>query len=254
MNPRYRSQSGQIGVIILLLMVVMLTIGLSLASRSSQDLFLASQQAESTRVFNAAEAGIEEALSTDLSFEGDTFSGSVGTISETNVDYVIRKVNELETRLFQGVAVMIDLSGTRTNPENINIDWSKTSSNPASLIMAVYYDDAGTTRVRHYGLASINRGDGFLSAASGNFGGYLYRTTFVVQPTDRFIRIWPVYNDTHLKVAGDGWTMPVQYYNVRSEATNENGEETRVVEVNRTLSTAPSIMDYAVFSGTTLTK
>lgn len=247
-------QAGQVGVIILLLMVVMLTIGLSLASRSTQDLFLASQQAESTRVFNAAEAGIEEALSTNLSFEGDTFSGSVGTITDTNVDYVIRKVNELETRLFQGVAVVVDLSGSRAGAENVHIDWSKTTSGPASLVVAVYYDDAGTTRVRYYGVAGTNRGDGFTLAASGNYGGYMYRRTFTVQPNDLFMRVWPVYNDTHLKIAGDGWTMPVQYYNVRSEATNENGQETRIVEVNRTLSTAPSIMDYAVFSGNTLTK
>ncbi|HEX7017370.1 MAG TPA: pilus assembly PilX N-terminal domain-containing protein [Patescibacteria group bacterium] len=247
------NQSGQIGVIILLMMVVLLTIGLSLASRSTQDLFLATQQAESTRVFNAAEAGIEEALSTALDFEGATLEGSVGTIEDANVNYVIRKVNELETRLFEGVAVMVDVTGV-SDGQQLVFDWSKTTTDPASLVAVVYYDDAGTTRVRHYGLGGSNQGDGFTLASTGDFGGYTRRSTLTLQSGDLFVRVWPIYNDTYIKVTGNGWTLPVQYYNVRSEAQNENGNETRIVEVNRTLSTAPSVMDYAVFSGTTLTK
>src|SRR3989344_6964006 len=97
------SQSGQVGVIILLIMVVLLTLGVSLASRSSQQVYLSTQQAESTRVFNAAEAGIESALSASLEFQGQTMDGTLDDFSGTGIDvnYSVTKVNQLETRLFE---------------------------------------------------------------------------------------------------------------------------------------------------------
>ena len=55
-------------------------------------------------------------------------------------------------------------------------------------------------------------------------------------------------------MSGDGWALPVQAYNIRSEAKNDLGNETRAVEVNKTLDAAPAIMDYALFSGTTIVK
>jgi hypothetical protein len=262
-----RSQSGQIGVIIILIMVVLLTIGLSLVSQSSREVDLSRQEEESTRVFNAAEAGIEQALSTSLDFQTEEYDPPPTSIPGSNatVDYAIKKVRKLETRLFEGSGAHVQLadSAGAATVNTITIDWSKekdcVTQDPASLIVSVYsYDSTATPpySVRHLSYGACNRNDDITVAANAPAGDYFKRATIALNPKDVFLRIKPVYNDTHVQVTGSGGTgtLPVQYYNIRSEAKNQNGDETRIVEVNRTLSTAPSVMDYLLFSGTTLTK
>lgn len=254
------SQSGQIGVIILLIMVVILTIGLSVATRTTQETFLSTQTAESSRVFNAAEAGIEQALSTDLvsleSNPSDSVTGSVSSVDDTSVNYSITKVRGLETKLFEGVSVSLNVAGVSTG-QGLVIEWSQhtCAQDPAGLMASIYYNDAGTTRVRYRALGNCARGDGFEQATTQAAGNpYRYRFTLALQTNDLFVRLQPTYNDTTIKVSGSGWTLPTQYYKIRSEATNNLGSESRVVEVNRTLPTAPSVMDYALYSGATLVK
>ncbi len=56
------SERGQILLIVVLTMIVALTVGLSIASRTVTELKLSKQNEESQRAFQAAEAGIEQAL------------------------------------------------------------------------------------------------------------------------------------------------------------------------------------------------
>lgn len=264
--PSPRSQSGQIGVIVLLMMVVLLTVGLSLAARTTQELFLSQQTAESSRVFNAAEAGIEAALATQMDVGGqDVVTGSLGTVNGVDVNYQVTKFHALETKVFQGVTVMTNLDPAAfADGQRVNLEWSRSDDcaapGIASLLVSIYSEEGGVTRVRHEALAGCNRGDGFTMGTSINNNGYrrqAYITLRNAAERDLFIRIKPLYNDTDLRVTGDGWQLPVQYFNIRSEASNQQGDgtrETRIVEVNRTLPTAPSVMDFAVYSGTTLVK
>ena len=256
---RKNAQSGQIGVIILLIMVVLLTIGISIASQTSQDLFLAQQQVESTRVFNAAEAGIEQALSSNLDFEGSSLTGELEDFASTDVDvtYTINKVNQLETRLFEMVGVKIDVTGF-TPGNTVDIRWSQEndcgSEDVASIIVTAFAQTPDGARAYQSGFAGCDRGDGFTTASSINLDGYRRRTVMTIPDDTQFLRITPLYNDTHLRVAGGNWTLPVQGYTVRSEAENNLGDEFRAVEVNRSLDSTPSILDYAVFSGEGIVK
>lgn len=59
----YCNQDGQILLIVVLTMVIVLTVGLSIASRIVTELKLSKQNEESQRAFQAAEAGIEQTLS-----------------------------------------------------------------------------------------------------------------------------------------------------------------------------------------------
>jgi hypothetical protein len=258
-----RGESGQIGVIILLIMVVLMTIGLSVASRTTQDLAISQQSAESTRVFNAAEAGIEEALSTDLTAAQD---GSTTTVSNFDSDrlevsYTVNKVEALETRVFEGTTVMVDVTGAVTG-QSIRLEWSHendcSTEAPASLYVAVYSVDPvdpNVVNVKNYGIGSgCSHSDNFTSGTTINNDGYRRSYVLSLTTNDSFVRIKPVYNDTHLRVTGVGWTLPVQYFNIRSEARSGLGDEARTVEVNRTLPTAPSFMDFTVYSGTTVLK
>jgi hypothetical protein len=75
-----------------------------------------------------------------------------------------------------------------------------------------------------------------------------------LQTGDKRMRITPVYNDTALLVQGSGWTMPTQGYTITSVAHNAQGRETQAVQLQRSINGAPSILDFAVVSGTTILK
>ena len=270
---KFNRESGQVGVIILLTMTGMLVMGLSVASRTTQEALLSGKEVESTRVFNAAEQGIEKALSGDLDFIGDTYEGTVESVVGIGVDFTIAKINMLETRLFEGVSVGVDVTGA-SDGDNLQIDWSKLTDcgaeTLASIIVSIYYDDSGTTRVRHEALGACNIGDGFTLGSVIDENGYKRRFDLPLQTDDFLVRVKAVYNDVHIKVSSSDFAMPVQYYAIRSknypismfngyyairsEAANEESSETRIVEVNRTLKSAPSILDYAVYSGGSLSK
>ncbi len=251
-------QSGQIGVVIVLIMTVMMTVGLSLAANTNKDLINSQQSEESNRVFNAAEAGIEEALTTDFP-EGE-LSGSLD-FENANVNYLVSKKNILNTILFEGVSAHINVAGTGAS--GVQITWSReddcASSEPASLLVGIFYDDGGTLRVRYETLgacdsATYNRDEGFTQASHVNENNLHRQAVIALTGDDQFMRIKPLYNDTEIEVRGTGGDLPVQGEDIRSEAQNKTGDETRIVQVNRSLPAAPSIMDYAVYSGTTINK
>lgn len=249
-----QGQSGQVGVITLLIMAVLLTIGLSTAVNTSQDVELSRQEAESARVFNAAESGVEKALQEYVPGDGAQ-SGSLDSISDVGVDYFVTELNSLETRLFEGLSVAIDVTGNGGSP--LEIEWSREddcgTQDPASLLAAVFSDDgSGGTMVRYEPIGACDRGDKFETASTINQDGYRRRYELALAPDDLFVRLRPLYNDTHLRITGQG--LPTQGIRIRSEAENQLGSETRAVEVTQSLPTAPSVMDYALVSGTNIVK
>ncbi len=248
-------QSGQVAIVILLIMVVLLTIGLSLASRTTQELFLSQQEAESARVFNAAEVGLEDALTYDFSTiaEGEVVTLNPNTVEDVSINTSIQSVNTLETQIVEGAAVHLNLTGT-TSPD-FTVNWARSAEgcdSAASLLISIYYDDNGTSKVIHEALAPGDcRSDDFTVINTGGVDGYWRQATITLPTgvgpiTQQFARIRAVYNDTALRVTGTGLT---QSFTIRSEATTVVGEESRTVEVGRTLSGAPSFMDYAMYSG-----
>lgn len=75
-------QSGQVVVILLLLMLVALSIGLAVTQRSVTDVTTSTQSEQSSRAFSAAEAGIAKALSGSV----PTGSFSLDNSSSANFD------------------------------------------------------------------------------------------------------------------------------------------------------------------------
>ncbi len=59
---RLKDERGQILLIVILVMIIALTVGLSIASRTITNIRIARQNEESQRAFQAAEAGIDQAL------------------------------------------------------------------------------------------------------------------------------------------------------------------------------------------------
>lgn len=258
---RNHAQSGQIGLIVILTMVVILTIGLSVASRSSQEVQIASQEENSTRVFNSAESGIEEALSAILTAEeaGDTsgLTGGSGSSDGINRKHTIALSNSLETQLAEGVSTEISLTN---NPSGtLNIKWSRQScgQTPAALLISVFSDNAGTIRSTQYGV-NINcnpRSGDNLEVATGSLSSPYYGSyNLTLTNNDQFIRIKPLYNDTDIYIASSPLVDEAQY-NIESQAQNDDDtKETSAISAKRTLPTAPGVMDYAIVSGANIVK
>lgn len=90
------AQSGQALLIILLIMAVVLTIALSVVSRSVTDITVSQKEEEASRAFSVAEAGIEQALiagcpggvCTDI-LETGSFRAEVTTLAEGGKTYNI---------------------------------------------------------------------------------------------------------------------------------------------------------------------
>lgn len=74
-------QSGQAVLIILLVMAVILTIALSVVSRSVTDISISRKEEEAARAFSAAEAGIERALKGIVASDSLSSGGSFSVIS-----------------------------------------------------------------------------------------------------------------------------------------------------------------------------
>jgi hypothetical protein len=243
-------------VIVLLMMVVLMTIGLSVAQQSSQRLSTATLEEESTQILNAAEAGIEQALSQELTVGDGTLPD--GTFTDIDVSYSVRALDQLRTRVSEGDTLEIDTSGV-TDSHSLVLNWSWENGcgeDPASLIIATYFDDAGTTRVRYDAIGSCDRSDDFTLASNSGYEQYNYEYSHALQTDDLFVRVQPVYNDTHIAVRDQGptWSLPEQFYRIRAQATRQGTGETRAVEVVRTAPRLPSVFDFAVYSGTDIIK
>lgn len=238
-------------------MVVLLTVGLSLATRTTQEVFLSQQEAESARVFNAAETGIEEALSQDFSaISGTTTLPSVN-ITDVSTATTIQPTNVLETQIPEGSAVHLNLDGYAGS--TIDVQWShETTCGPsASILATIYYEDGGERKITNEAFSPGDCRDDDFEVATTDPSGPYYRQRTIDLPTGPavatlFARIRAVYNDTHIRVSGTN--MPTQYFIIRAQADNDLGEESRTIEVGRTLSTAPSFMDYSLYSGTDITQ
>lgn len=253
-------QTGQVGIIVLLLTIVLLTIGLSIASRSITDLRLSRQEEETTRAFNAAEAGIEEALRQSLSqivVKGGTGSVTVGGIK---ADYTVEEGPVLETEIDEGETVEVNLSGfVGLGGTGVTIEWGETGEVCsggdlfASIVVAIF-DSSGSVARRPYTGTGCDRGDNFdASAGAATNPDYLLGLTVPVGAGDVFMRIRAVYSDTPITITGEGADLPVQYWRVHSEAQTVGGE-TRAIEVTETVPAPPSIFDFVLFSGGSLTK
>lgn len=75
------AQRGQALVVIVLIMAVVLTIALSVVSRTVSDINISTKEDDSSRAFSAAEAGVEQALLKDTP---QTFAAEVGSTGSFN--------------------------------------------------------------------------------------------------------------------------------------------------------------------------
>jgi hypothetical protein len=117
---KIRNQNGQALLIVVLVMVVALTVGLSIASKSITSFRSSTEQASSQKALSAAEAGIEQALKTNVSIGVD----SPIKLGDANYQTTVNQVDGTTFLLDGGNPVMqssgIDLWLTTYPKDNPN--------------------------------------------------------------------------------------------------------------------------------------
>lgn len=258
-----RHQAGQAGLIVVLLSVVVLTIGLSLMVRTTQQAQITSQQEESAKIFSAAETGIEKALADIQSLEQNEINleeVASQNLTDPNaaVNLSITQDNILKTHLDQGAAAELTVTGT--DPIDINWSFVPCGQNPAALIISIYNDDGTGNITSRYEAVKGPENQGCTSGTNFHYSTvttgdapYQFKYELPLVANDYFVRIEPIFNSTDIKA--EGLAINRAQFTVISKAEDVTGSnQAKAIEVKRTLSTPPSFMDYTLYSGSSITK
>lgn len=258
--------SGQIGVLVLLAMTAMLTVGIGAVTRSTQDLRVTRQEVESSRSFAAAEVGIEEALHEITVFEEQAVDGAVieqtivGSVqvrepllddqqteqrATYQVEYQVEPIHMIDSFVQEGDVVSVNVAGVAPGTP-LRIDWGGDScDNPetqAKIVVSLISNTNPTIRrgyskcAPHQGLHGLGGADSVLNIDELS--------------NIEIVNIKVLGSGTNLSASGTG--LPVQAYRVTSRATPEHSQEVKAVSLDRMIPNPPSIFDYALVSGTSI--
>lgn len=273
MKKRSR-ESGQIVLIVLLVLTIATTIALSLIGRSTTDVTISSQLEDSSRAFGAAEAGIEEALKSGAGTggvkvltPGVTYSATVSSIGGASGIYQFSK------KSFRGTTETLWLvahnadgtlaeAPTYTDPA-ISICWTSETTTPA-LAVSLLYKRSGVYYVAKdaFDPDSTRRATNKFNAPTAASGGCnvasMYRRLITfndyginpVTDTILMLRIRPVYSDTQLAIDAPV-ALPLQGDKIESAGTTGAGI-TRKILVYRQYHAPGGIFDSSVYSQSSL--
>lgn len=283
------AQSGQALLIILLVMAVVLTIGLSVVARSITDVTISRKSEEAARAFSAAEAGIEQVL------VGGSGSGNVtgGSFDASQVDLAATNGTEfvVPSLVSAGEAVPVwfvehdpvdselTCSGDCFTGDTIKVCWGEegtpgnTDTTPAIEVSVLYTNNGSGTDAR-VGRAvydpKTDRGNGFstdvdlgCTVASRTFAfaseidmgalGVTARSNgSTLNPGPQTVRLRLLYNTDQAHPVGlvvSDGTLPTQGKRFESIGYATDSDATRKIEVYQLFSDLPPIFDFAVFSG-----
>lgn len=275
-------QAGQIIVLLLLIMLVGLTIGLSITSRTLQQMKITSVSEQSSRAYSGAEAAIEAALKEDLSTvpAGWHSAGDLGSsvLLEADVRYMVEEEDEFILTVQRDEVAQVNLQGFTGNQMDIYwVDRLDDDENPAadparaSLEVTFIKNEAGSYSLIRFALNADNRpGNGFTQpgggtdssdgvevtvwgtsncGSAGTYGDYCNKAEIINLPGSELdvLRIKPFYNKATVWVTS-GDPIPTQLYTVSGEATTV-ADVTRRVEVVKAPPALPPIFDYVLFDG-----
>lgn len=271
-----KSQSGQVALVALLVLTIATTVGLSLISRTTTEISIATNTEDSTRAFSAAEAGIEASLVSGAASNrtidaalGLEYNVTVASISGTANEYIFPRstVNgETETVWLvnhdnQNGSVIETPTYTSSY---IDVCWSDAPTQPAVLVTVLYKESSDNSYqiakgvFDPYQARQTNDAFTYPTAVSGGCGSaatkYRQRVTFAdlvatINPAvDTLIalRIRPLFSPALLSVK-PAMALPYQGRIVQSIGKTASGV-TRKVVVYQQYRSAGTIFDSAVYS------
>ncbi len=280
-----KDQNGQIVLITLLVLAIATTVALSLISRSTNDASISREVEESSRAFNAAEAGIEDALQTAIGTNTPvTLSGGASYKVDVRTLGGQAGVYQLPKKSLQGTTETIWLVNHDTatksiieaptyTSNSISFCWTKKSDSEIPAVVAtLLYNKGGVYQtakaVFDPGSAGRSPSNNFLGTviATGCADGasnYKATMTFstlnssspINSAVDTLIalRLRPVYYDTQFFIDSGAIEIPDQGYIIESTGSTVGGTNRKII-VYQQYRSPSTIFDAGLYSEGVLTK
>lgn len=261
--PHFRHvRSGQTVLIIVLVMTIALTVGLSLINRTTTDIRVTSQFEDSARAFSAAEAGIEQSLATFQNAQGQydnglTYASTVSDLGTAITPYQLplttTRVGQVGTIFLVGHTTTGSLDwGNRYLGDRVYLCWKQAvDSNPIPAIEVIYNARSAPNQYISVRTAfdSLSRGNGFNSPgpSPASCNGLVGTQIDVDSNSTAMLRVRPYYSDAIVYVYGNGNPLPSQGNLVTSTGSIPGGA-TRKITVVRQFKTPPPLFDYVLYS------
>ncbi len=257
-----RNQKGQALLIVVLAMVVALTVGLSVVSRSIINLKNTQEEINSQKALSAAEAGVEQAIKSNLAFIGEnslssaSYNVSIATVSgqtafllngynkvsQDDAVYIwLTPYSDDSTKLFQDT----DALGHNARwSGNLTIYWgySINSCNNSAIQVVVISGSRASPIAQRYAFdpCSTRRSENNFSSptsVSQPIGDVtLYNSTGSIAVSNGFLaRVIPLYNSSYIGVnaqsAVGSPALPVQGSIISSIGKSDNNTIQRQLNV-----------------------
>jgi hypothetical protein len=259
---RLSHQSGQVGVIVLLISAIILVVGLSIANRTIKESQINLAQQDTARVFSTAESGIQQALGNIFQFESDQNAQLPSEFSFEDIN--LNQVSITSSPVFAGfiperTSLEIRVGDGQTG--NLTIRWSQSNctDGAANLVIGHYFDNAGSYDVKYSMIGNCPQAadQNLLAVNSSTMSPYQFQYTYAIadgENQDAFLRIIPLGRGTDVMVDGSNNLIANAQYTILSLAQMPDGSSAKAIEVKRSLPAAPSFMDFALVSGSNLDK
>jgi len=257
MNKKFKKQNGQTLVIVIFVMVVALTVGITVSSRYIKTLRNLSESDNSTRALAVAEAAVERMLIVPSeTLEGYINFNNCGAECVLEIygesDYRARadvtlsfagSSNELfEIKVSEGDMYQLFLNGYQSGT-TLDVCWDSMAPIYASYI----YENSGNVLSEVYaynpiGYAGVSNG---FSEASP-LHGYANCFTVTASGTPDVLRVKPYNEETYLYfVPSGGQNIPNQ--GIMITAVGRSGNAVRTVKVLKTEGSVPEYFDYVMY-------
>lgn len=274
--PFSAGQKGQTVLIVLLIMTVVLTIGLSTISSSITDIRISQQTEESTRAFYVAESALEEKMQSAAAASSGSLDG-IGYVvtSETlGGQYFVfpeeAASGDTQTLWLVGHNAEGQIDESSDYNGGVTFYWgTATSAESSALSVAYIYRESGVYKIARYNFdpdAARRLNNRFTAALTQGFtvaGRSLkYSTGLINLPNNAniqpfFIRATLSYNSSPQLIAAAAAASPYfpnQGSCYVSTATVSQSGITRKVRQCRFWQEVPSIFNWGLFSGGNLEK
>lgn len=272
------SQKGQVLLIVVLIMVVGITVGLSVASRSLTNLRNTTEEANSQRAFSAAEAGIEQAIHSGK--VGTLIGGSAGGIQALDpANPNIAAIKQVTVTEIKGQQIILKGGSAVGQDDGTDLWISSYSNNPAQLVpnsnpinVVVYWCERTDTTctnaameiivvsgsraqpiTKRYAFDPIDSRRGTNNFAptvsvgsSEQIAGknFRYKTSPIAFTDGMFVRIIPLYADAKTAV----WSsVPLPVQGRLIDSTGISGDTVRKVTYFQGLPEFPAEFFYILF-------
>ncbi len=276
----FRKQSGQVLLILLLVMTVGLGIALSVIGRSLSDISSSTKLEQSTRAFSVAEAGIERALRGDTNGVNFTDNSSQATVYDSGLLPGNGQALEYPPISKEEIAQFWLANPATTPPTNyytqssINVYWGTTNLAPADQaaleITVVYLSGTTITSKKYYLDPNSSRAatNGFSAPTNCSNSGNVIATTLGVgrmfycrstldltgmAPNLYLARMRLLYTSISQSIAfvpvgtcGSACSLPPQAETFTS--IGSSGDTQRALQLSTFQKVVPFYFDYAIFS------